>query len=141
MRLRGRCDTIRVGVVGCGLFATPNSLKSHKRQKELSPVVQHSCHNAKVVHAFEANTPFEKLPGTQINVPRLNLHKRPRHRTHASFHAVSTWVINFSLSTRNFPVYAIIDRNAAACSSEPFGGLRPFAVITANNRPAAVSAA
>src|SRR5450631_3869639 len=28
----------------------------------------------------EANTPFEKLPGTQINVPRLNLHKRPRHR-------------------------------------------------------------
>jgi hypothetical protein len=24
------------------------------------------CHNAKVVHAFEANTPFEKLPGTQI---------------------------------------------------------------------------
>jgi hypothetical protein len=38
------------------------------------------CHNAKVVHAFEANTPFEKLPGTQINLPRLNLHKRPRHR-------------------------------------------------------------
>src|SRR5260221_14780288 len=66
MRLRGRCDTIRVGVVGCGLFATPNSLKSHKRQKELSPLVQHSCHNAKVVHAFEANTPFEKFPGTQI---------------------------------------------------------------------------
>jgi hypothetical protein len=24
------------------------------------------CHNAKVVHAFEASTPFEKLPGTQI---------------------------------------------------------------------------
>src|SRR6266851_2768299 len=41
---------------------------------------QYLCHNAKVVHAFEANTPFEKLPGTQINVPRLNLHKRPRHR-------------------------------------------------------------
>ena len=32
------------------------------------------------MHAFEANTPFEKLPGTQINVPRLNLHKRPRPR-------------------------------------------------------------
>ena len=32
------------------------------------------------MHAFEANTPFEKLPGTQINVPRLNLHQRPRHR-------------------------------------------------------------
>jgi hypothetical protein len=29
------------------------------------------CHNAKVVHAFEANTPSEKLPNTQINVPRL----------------------------------------------------------------------
>src|SRR5713226_1044630 len=42
--------------------------------------LQYLCHNAKVVHAFEANTPFEKLPGTQINVPRLNLHKRPRHR-------------------------------------------------------------
>src|SRR5882762_1785787 len=27
------------------------------------------CHNAKVVHDFESNTPFEKLPGTQINVP------------------------------------------------------------------------
>src|SRR5713226_5774511 len=36
--------------------------------------LQYLCHNAKVVHAFEANTPFEKLPGTQINVPRLNLH-------------------------------------------------------------------
>jgi hypothetical protein len=24
------------------------------------------CHNAKVVHAFEANASFEKLPGTQI---------------------------------------------------------------------------
>src|SRR5260370_19855892 len=35
-------------------------------KKELSPLVQHSCHNAKVVHAFEDNTPFEKLPGTQI---------------------------------------------------------------------------
>ena len=32
------------------------------------------------MHAFEAHTPFEKLPGIQINVPRLNLHKRPRHR-------------------------------------------------------------
>src|SRR6266849_7750998 len=36
--------------------------------------LQSLCHNAKVVHAFESNTPFEKLPGTQINVPRLNLH-------------------------------------------------------------------
>src|ERR1700738_3715274 len=38
------------------------------------PRLAYSCHNAKVVHAFESNTPFEKLPGTQINVPRLNLH-------------------------------------------------------------------
>ena len=53
-------------VAGCAISATRNYLKSHKRQKELSPLVQHSCHNAKVVHAFEANTPFEKLPGTQI---------------------------------------------------------------------------
>src|SRR3981189_1736562 len=30
------------------------------------PIQQYLCHNAKVVHAFEANTPFEKLPGTQI---------------------------------------------------------------------------
>src|SRR3981189_384823 len=44
------------------------------------PISQYLCHEAKVVHAFEANTPSEKLPGTQINVPRLNLHKRPRHR-------------------------------------------------------------
>src|SRR5216683_1459357 len=36
--------------------------------------LQSLCHNAKVVHAFESITPFEKLPGTQINVPRLNLH-------------------------------------------------------------------
>jgi len=31
-----------------------------------SPIVHHSCQNAKVVHAFDPNTPFEKLPGTQI---------------------------------------------------------------------------
>src|ERR1700682_6201558 len=49
-------------------------------EKPTFPIYQYLCHNAKVVHAFEANTPFEKLPGTQINVPRLNLHKRPRHR-------------------------------------------------------------
>src|ERR1700686_3544399 len=30
------------------------------------PHLAYLCHNAKVVHAFEANTPFEKLPGTQI---------------------------------------------------------------------------
>jgi hypothetical protein len=36
-------------------------------------MLQCLCHNAKVAHAFEANTPFEKLlPGTQITYPRLN---------------------------------------------------------------------
>src|ERR1700682_5445185 len=49
-------------------------------EKPTFPIWQSLCHNAKVVHAFESNTPFEKLPGTQINVPRLTLHKRPRHR-------------------------------------------------------------
>src|SRR6202171_748363 len=49
-------------------------------EKPTFPIWQSLCHNAKVVHPFDANTPFEKLPGTQINVPRLNLHKRPRHR-------------------------------------------------------------
>ncbi len=66
MMLHGCRKTDRAEVVERDLFTTPNSLKSHKRQKELSPLVQHSCHNAKVVHPFEASTPFEKLPGTQI---------------------------------------------------------------------------
>src|SRR3984893_13800167 len=35
-------------------------------EKPTFPSSQYLCHNAKVVHAFEANTPFEKLPGTQI---------------------------------------------------------------------------
>jgi hypothetical protein len=43
---------------------------------------------AKVVHAFEANTPFEKLPGTQINVPRLNPHSA-RGTTGAPLSAIS----------------------------------------------------
>jgi hypothetical protein len=66
MMLHGCRKADRAEVVERDLFTTPNSLKSHKRQKELSPLVQHSCHNAKVVHPFEASTPFEKLPGTQI---------------------------------------------------------------------------
>jgi len=37
-----------------------------RANKIKSPLVQHSCQNAKVVHTFEPNTPFEKLPGTQI---------------------------------------------------------------------------
>src|SRR5258705_9319947 len=52
------------------------------------PIQQSLCHNAKVVHAFESNTPFEKLPGTQINVPRLNLHSA-RGTTGAPLPAIS----------------------------------------------------
>src|SRR5258708_36119738 len=80
MMLPGCRTADRAKVVESGRFATPNSLKSHGERNLLSPIWQSLCHNAKVVHAFEANTPSEKLPGTQINVPRLNLHKRPRHR-------------------------------------------------------------
>ena len=69
--LQGCRKADRAEVVERDRFATPNSLKSHGERNLLS---QYLCHNAKVVHAFEANTPFEKLPGTQINVPRLNLH-------------------------------------------------------------------
>jgi hypothetical protein len=56
----------RATVVGCAISATRNYLKSHGPTKLNPPLVQHSCQNAKVVHAFEPNTPFEKLPGTQI---------------------------------------------------------------------------
>ena len=52
MMLQGCRKADRAEVVERDLFTTPNSLKSHKRQKELSPLVQHSCHNAKVVHPF-----------------------------------------------------------------------------------------
>src|SRR5882672_11397390 len=71
MMLQGCRTADRAEVVERDRFATPNSLKSHGERNLLS---QYLCHNAKVVHAFEANTPSEKLPGTQINVPRLNLH-------------------------------------------------------------------
>ena len=56
MMLQGCCKADRAEVVERGRFATPNSLKSRGES-----------HNAKVVHAFKASTPFEKLlPGTQI---------------------------------------------------------------------------
>ena len=68
MLLQGYRKAHRVEVVECALFATPNPLKSHESQKELSPLVQHLCRNAKVVQVFEA---FEgdsrrKSPGRQI---------------------------------------------------------------------------
>src|ERR1700730_17111358 len=66
MTLQGSCKADRAEVVERDRFATPNPLKSHGERNLLSPFSNTWCHNAKVVHAFEANTPFEKLPGTQI---------------------------------------------------------------------------
>src|SRR6202035_3953737 len=72
MMLQGCRKADRAEVVERDHFATPNYLKSRWREKPTFPIWQYLCHNAKVVHAFGANTPFEKLPGTQITYPRLN---------------------------------------------------------------------
>src|SRR5882762_5166535 len=92
MMLQGCRTADRAEVVESGRFATPNSLKSHGERNLLFPIEQSLCHNAKVVHAFESNTPFEKLPGTQIstqiNVPWLNLHSA-RGTTGAPLPAIS----------------------------------------------------
>jgi hypothetical protein len=67
MMLQGGRKADRAEVVERDRFATPNSLKSHGGGKPTFPIQQYLRHNAKVVHAFEANTPFEKLlSGTQI---------------------------------------------------------------------------
>jgi hypothetical protein len=65
MMPQGYRKAYRVEVVERDLFDTPNSLKSYEGQKVLSPLLQYSCHNVKVVHDFEANT-RRKTPGTQI---------------------------------------------------------------------------
>src|SRR6476620_4762344 len=52
MMLQGCCKADRAEVVERDRFAMPNSLKSHG---------EYLCHNAKVVHAFAASTPFEKF--------------------------------------------------------------------------------
>jgi len=54
MMLQGCREAHRVQVVDRDLFTTRNSLKSHERQKVLSPLVQHSCRNAEVVHILDA---------------------------------------------------------------------------------------
>ena len=54
MMLQGCREAHRVQVVDRDLFTTRNSLKSHERQKVLSPHVQHSCRNAEVVHILDA---------------------------------------------------------------------------------------
>jgi hypothetical protein len=56
----------RAEVVEPDRFAPPNSFEITWGEKPIFPIEQSLCHNAKVVHAFEADTPFEKLPGTQI---------------------------------------------------------------------------
>jgi hypothetical protein len=66
------------------------------------------------VHAFEANTPFEKLPGTQINVPRLNLHKRPRHRRCPASHDFVPW--RFSDAGRRSAWIASSCRHPKTCT-------------------------
>jgi len=71
MRLRARCDTIRVGVVGWWSFCYVYSLKSHKSKRSFPHLCKHSCHNAKVVHPSRPIHPSKNLPGTQITVPRL----------------------------------------------------------------------
>src|SRR5882757_7993834 len=53
MMLQGCRTADRAEVVESGRFATPN----HMGRETYFP--------HKVVHAFESNTPFEKLPGTQ----------------------------------------------------------------------------
>src|SRR3984893_3944444 len=66
MTLQGSRKADRAEVVERDRFATPNPLKSHGERNLLSPFSNTCAISAKVVHAFEANTPFEKLPGTQI---------------------------------------------------------------------------
>jgi hypothetical protein len=65
MMLQGCRKADRAEVVERDRFATANYLKPHEERNLFSPS-SNPCHNAKVVHASEANTPFEKLPGTQI---------------------------------------------------------------------------
>src|SRR5467141_2816940 len=126
MMLQGCRTADRAEVVERDRFATPNSLKSHGERNLLS---QYLCHNAKVVHAFEANTPFEKLPGTQINVPRLNLHKRPRHRRCPTSRDFVPW--RFSDAGRRTAWIASSCRHPKTCTTAD-----PCTPATSNtNRP------
>src|ERR1700675_1066145 len=89
MMLQGCRTADRAEVVESGRFATPNSLKSHGERNLLSPFSNHCAITPKLCMLFESNTPFEKiLPGTQINVPRLNLHSA-RGTTGAPLPAIS----------------------------------------------------
>src|SRR6266851_5642076 len=74
MRLRGRCDTIRVGVVGCGLFATPNSLKSHKRQKELPHLCNTRAITPKLCMPSRPIHPSKNYPALKSRTAAKNPH-------------------------------------------------------------------
>src|SRR6266851_1345017 len=89
---------------------------------------QYLCHNAKVVHAFEANTPFEKLPGTQINAPRLNLHKRPRHRRCPTSRDFVPW--RFSDAGRRSAWIASSCRHPKTCTGTEIGPAPDIAYFT-----------
>jgi hypothetical protein len=67
MMLQGCCKADHAEVAERDRFATPNSLKSHGERNLTFPQLAILCHNAKVVHAFEASTHSN-------HVPRLNLH-------------------------------------------------------------------
>src|SRR5450755_1001774 len=93
------------------------------------------CHNAKVVHAFESNTPFEKLPGTQINVPRLNLHSArgttgahfPRFRALALFGRRSPQCVDsLVMPGRVDEDVAILIPHSPGCAAFPLPVLQPL---------------
>jgi hypothetical protein len=66
MMLQGYRKADRAEVVEPDRFAPPKSFEITWGEKPIFPIEQSLCHSAKVVHAFEANTPLEKLPDTQI---------------------------------------------------------------------------
>jgi hypothetical protein len=66
MMLQGCRKADRAEVVERDRFATPNSLKSQRERNLLSPVSNPCTKTPKLCMPFEANTPFEKLRGTQI---------------------------------------------------------------------------
>src|ERR1700716_2004073 len=82
MMLQGCRTADRAEVVESDRFATPNSLKSHGERNLLSPfsntcaITPKLCMPSRPIHPSKN---YRQI-STQINVPRLNLHKRPRHR-------------------------------------------------------------
>ena len=127
--LQGCRKADRAEVVERAPFATPDSLKSHGERNLLSSF-SNTCAITKVVHAFEANTPFEKLPGIQINVPRLNLHKRPRHRRCPTSRDFVPW--RFSDAGRRTAWIASSCRHPKTCTGADMGTSPPQGRYTRN---------